>query len=407
MFIAGLVLFALASLAAGFAQNEGQLVTARAVQGLGGAILSPAALSIVAATFREGHERNKAMGVWGAVAGSGGAAGVLLGGVLTEGLGWEWIFWVNVPIALGAAMLAPVVIAESRATDMVRRFDLAGAVSVTAGLSVLVYALVDAENAGWGSTRTLGLFALAAALIAAFVTIERRALAPLVPFRIFRNRAVTAGDLTLFIFAAGLFAMFFFISLYMQQVLGFEPLEAGLAYLPLSAGIIISAALAGQVAARFGVKAIQAVGLGLAAVGLVWFSQISAGGSFVSDVLGPSVVVAVGAGMAFVTLTISSVAGVPEREVGLASGLMNTAQQIGGALGLAILATVANTRIDDVTGGARPDASALTEGYQLAFLGSAGFAVVALVATLVLMPSLRAPGTDEAGERAPNLVEAA
>jgi EmrB/QacA subfamily drug resistance transporter len=403
MFISGLVLFALASLAGGLAQTEGQLIAARAVQGLGGAILSPAALSIVANTFRDGPERNKAMGVWGAVAGSGGAAGVLLGGILTDGLGWEWIFWVNVPVALVAAAIAPAVIVESRATDMVRRFDVAGALSVTAGLSVLVYALVDAEDAGWGSAQTLGLFALAAALLVAFVLIERRATAPLVPFRIFRNRPVTAGDTVLFIFAAGLFAMFFFISLYMQDVLGFEPLEAGLAYLPLSAGIILSAAGAGPLATRVGVKPVLIAGLGLSAIGLAWFSQVSAGGSFVADVLGPSVVVAVGAGMAFVTLTISAVAGVPERDTGLASGLMNTSQQIGGALGLAILATIANSRIDDAAGAARPDAAALAEGYQLAFLGAAGFVLLGLVAAFALMPRLRAP----AHGAAPAPVEAA
>ena len=390
MFMVGLIVFALASLAGGLAQTEGQLIAARAVQGLGGAILAPAALSIVAATFVEGAERNKAMGVWGAVAGSGGAAGVLLGGVLTDGLGWEWVFWVNVPIALGAAAIAPRLIGESRAHDLARRFDVAGALSVTVGLTVLVYALVDAESAGWGSTQTIALLAIAVALLAAFVVIELRSQQPLVPFRIFRNRPLLAANVTMLVFVAALFAMFFFISLYMQQVLGFEPLEAGLAYLPLSAGIIIAAGVASQLTTRLGVKPVLVPGLVLITIGLAWFSRVSAGGSFVADVLGPSVVCAVGAGMVFVPITIAAVAGVEERESGLASGLINTSQQIGGAIGLAILATIANTRTDDLAGGARPDANALVEGFQLAFLGAAGFGVLATVIAVLLTPRVRA-----------------
>jgi MFS family permease len=330
------------------------------------------------------------MGVWGAVAGSGGAAGVLLGGILTEWLGWEWVFWVNVPIALAAAFLAPRLIAESRDEHLSRRFDVAGALSVTTGLSILVYALVDAESAGWGSTQTIGLLALAVALLAAFVLIELRSQQPLVPFRIFRNRPLLAANVTMLIFVCALFAMFFFISLYMQQVLGFEPLEAGLAYLPLSAGIIIAAGGASQLTTRFGVKPVMLTGLALITIGLAWFSQISADGSFVSDVLGPSVVCAVGAGMVFVPITIAAVAGVGERESGLASGLINTSQQIGGAIGLAVLATLANTRTENVAGGGRPDAQALTEGFQLAFLGAAGFGLLAFIVGAWLTPRVRA-----------------
>ncbi len=396
MFVLGLVVFAIASLAGGLAQDDTQLIVARAVQGLGGAILAPAALSIVAATFTEGAERNKAMGVWGAVAGSGGAAGVLLGGILTEWLGWEWVFWVNVPIALGAAFLAPRLIAESRDQNLERRYDVAGAVTVTAGLSILVYALVDAEGAGWGSTQTIGLLALAFALLTAFVAIELRSKQPLVPFRIFRNRPLLAANLTMLVFVCALFAMFFFISLYMQQVLGFEPLETGLAYLPLSAGIIIAAGVASQLTTRFGVKPVLVPGLVLITLGLAWFSQISADGSFVADVLGPSVVCAVGAGMVFVPITIAAVAGVEERESGLASGLINTSQQIGGAIGLAILATLANTRTENIAGGGSPDAYALTEGFQLAFLGAAGFGLLATVIAVVLTPRVRATPEREA-----------
>jgi EmrB/QacA subfamily drug resistance transporter len=390
MFIVGLVVFAIASLAGGLAGSEGQLIAARAVQGLGGAILAPAALSIVAATFTEGAERNKAMGVWGAVAGSGGAAGVLLGGVLTDGLGWEWVFWVNVPIALAAAALAPSLIAESRAQDMARRFDVAGALSVTAGLSILVYALVDAESAGWGSAQTVVLLALSLVLLAGFGAIEARSAQPLVPFRIFRLRGLTAANATMLAFAAGMFSMFFFVSLYMQQVLGFEPLEAGLAYLPLSGGIIVAAGVASQLATRFGVRPVLLPGLVLTVAGLAWFSRVSPDGSFLSDVLGPSLLAAVGLGMVFVSATIASVAGVKERESGLASGLINTSQQLGGALGLALLSTLANTRTEDVAGGARPGARALTEGFQVAFLGTAGFALLALVIAAALMPGIRA-----------------
>src|ERR671914_2583084 len=228
VFIGGLLLVAVASLAAGFAANDGQLIAARAAQGLGAAIISPSALSIVTTTFSDGAERNKALGAWGAVAGAGGAAGVLFGGILTDGLGWEWVLWVNVPVALVAALLAPRLIAESRSESATRHFDTAGAVSVTPRPSVLVYALVDATEAGWGSTQTIGLLALSAALLAAFVVVERRSDAPLVPFRIFRLRTLTGANVVGLLVGGSLFAMFFFITLYMQQVLGYSPIKAGL-----------------------------------------------------------------------------------------------------------------------------------------------------------------------------------
>src|SRR5690349_4639901 len=276
LFIAGLILFAIASLAGGLASNEGQLIAARAVQGLGAALLSPAALSLVTVIFAEGAERNKALGVWGAVAGSGGAVGVLLGGMLTEWAGWEWVLFVNVPIAAIGALLAPRLLPESR-NDGVRHFDVAGAFTVTAGLSLLVYALVDAPSAGWGSTRTLGLIALALALIVSFVAIERRSKAPLVPFPgIFRIRTISGINLTALFIAMALFSMFFFVSLYMQQVLGYDALKAGLSYLPLAGGIIVSAGLASGLTTRFGFKPVLIMGLLLTAGGLIWFSQISA-----------------------------------------------------------------------------------------------------------------------------------
>jgi EmrB/QacA subfamily drug resistance transporter len=385
LFLSGLILFGIASLAGGLATTDVQLIAARAVQGLGAAMLSPAALSLVTVIFSEGAERNKAFGVWGAVAGSGGAVGVLLGGMLTEWAGWEWVLFVNVPIAIVAAALAPRLLPESRNAGA-RHFDVAGAVSITAGLSILVYALVDATNAGWGSTQTIGLLALALALIAAFVAIEVSSRAPLMPFPgIFRIRTISGINLTALFIAMALFSMFFFISLYMQQVLGFDPLEAGLAYLPLAVGIIISAGLASQLTTRFGFKPVLIAGLLLTAGGLVWFSQVSPGGSYVGDVLFPSLLAAVGLGFAFVPMTIAAVSGVEAHEAGLASGLINTSQQIGGALGLAILATIANSRTDDVAAAGNPVPIALTEGFQSAFIVGAGFAILgALLATFLI-----------------------
>lgn len=388
VFMAGLVLFALASLAGGFAQSDVQLVIARAVQGLGAAIVSPAALSIITVTFREGAERNKALGAWGAVAGSGGAVGVLLGGVLTEGLGWEWVLWVNVPIGIVAALLAPRLIAESRSEPESRSFDIPGAVTITAGLSLLVYAIVNTEKAGWGSTETIVLAAIALALIAAFVAIEQRSSAPLVPFRIFRLPTLTGANVVGLLVGAGLFSMFFFASLYMQQVLGYGAIKAGLSYLPLSAGIIISAAVSSQLATRFGFKPVLVTGLVLIAAALLWWSRVSADGGYVADILGPSVVAAIGLGLAFVPITIAAVAGVGEHESGLASGLINTSQQVGGALGLAILATIANSVTDDRLATATSPAeqgAALTAGFQQAFLVGAGFAVLGLVFCLLLI----------------------
>jgi EmrB/QacA subfamily drug resistance transporter len=388
MFVIGLILFAAASLAGGLAQSEGWLIAARAVQGLGGALLSPAALSLLTVLFAEGAERNRAMGVWGAVAGSGGAAGVLLGGMLTEWAGWEWVLFVNVPVATLAALAAFRVLPESR-REGPRHFDIAGAVTVTAGLTTLVYALVDASDAGWLSTQTLGLGALALALLASFVVIELRTKDPLVPFSIFKLRTLTASNIVALLVAAALFAMFFFVSLYMQQVLGYSALKAGLSYLPLAVGIIISAGVASQLVTRIGYKPVFFAGMVLAAIGLLWFSQVSADGDYLSDILFPSLVVAAGLGFAFVPMMIAAVAGVEPARAGLASGLINTSQQIGGALGLAILASVANSRTDsalEAAGGAQSALpQALTEGFQAAFLVGAGFAIVGAILVLVLI----------------------
>ncbi len=389
MFMSGLVLFALASLAGGIAQSEGWLIAARAVQGLGGALVSPAALSIITTTFAEGAERNRALGVWGAVAGAGGAAGVLLGGVLTTGLSWRWVLFVNVPIGLACAFLAPRVIPESRAETETRVFDIPGAITATAGLALLVYTLVDAVNAGWGSATTLGRLAGAAVLLAIFLAIEARHRAPIMPFSIFRLRTLRGADTVALLIGMSLFSMFFFISLYMQQVLHYSPLKAGVSYVPLAVGIIIAAGVASAAVTRLGFKPVLTCGLLLIAGALLWFSRVPAsGGSFAKDVLGPSLLAAFGLGLSFVPVTIAAMTGTRPHEAGLASGLVNTAQQVGGALGLALLATVANSRTHSLlSGGRHPLAFALTKGFERAFMVGSAFALTGAVLTLLLISS--------------------
>jgi EmrB/QacA subfamily drug resistance transporter len=389
MFMVGLVLFSLASLAGGLAQSEAWLIIARAVQGLGAAIVSPAALSIITTTFAEGAERNRALGIWGAVAGAGGAAGVLLGGILTSGLSWRWVLFVNVPIGIAAAALAPRLLLESRADDETSGFDVPGAVTVTAGLALLVYAVVDAVNVGWGATSTLLRLVGAAVLIVAFVVIERRQRHPLLPFAIFRLRTLRGADIVGLLIGMSLFSMFFFISLYLQNVLHFSPIKAGLSYLPLSVGIILSAGAASQLVTRVGFKPVLIGGMLLIAAGLLWFSRARApGGSYTVDVLGPSILAALGLGFSFVPVTIAAVTGTKPQEAGLASGLINTSQQVGGALGLAILATVANSRTQSLLHhGAHDPVVALTKGFDRAFLVGAGFALVGALLTALLISS--------------------
>jgi len=388
VYMAGLVLFGIASFVGGFSQTEGMLIVARAVQGLGAALLSPAALSILTTVFREGAERNRALGVWGAVAGAGGAAGVLLGGVLTEYLSWRWVLFVNVPIAAGAVLLAPRLVPESRDERQRNGFDVAGAFTVTAGLAVLIYTLVDANSAGWGSAQTIGLLVLSAVLLISFVVIESRSNAPLVPFDVFSSRTRTGAYATGLLVGASLFSMFFFISLYMQQVLGWDALKSGLAYLPLAITIIISAGLASVLVTKIGFKPVVIAGLLFIAAGLILFSRISAGGSFLGDVLFPSLLAALGLGFSFVPVTIGGTTGISQDEAGLASGLINAGQQVGGALGLAILAALATARTDAVaTGLGKPSTTALTEGFSAAFLGGAGFALIGAVLAIFLIRS--------------------
>ncbi len=389
LFMIGLVVFSVASLAGGFAASETQLIIARALQGLGAALIAPAALSMVTNMFAEGAERNKALGVWGAVSGSGGAAGVLLGGILTEYAGWEWVLWVNVPIGIVVAILAPRMLDESRREADMRHFDALGAITVTAGLSLLVFALVDTINKGWGSTQTLTLLAISFGLIVAFVFIELRSKDPLMPFTIFRLRTLTGANIVGLLVGAALFAMFFFLSRYMQDVLGYSALKAGLSYLPLALAIIASAGAASVLVTKFGFKNVLIAGMALVAIALLWLGQVPVNGSYVSDLLGPMVIAAVGLGFAFVPVTIAAVSGVSEDESGLASGLINTSQQIGGAHGHAVRGTIASSKTTDlITAAAGAPAAvpgALTEGFQLAFMTGAGFAVLGIVATLLLV----------------------
>jgi MFS family permease len=329
--------------------------------------------------------------------------------MLTEWAGWEWVLFVNTPIGIAAAFLAPRLLRESR-DESAPSWDIAGAVTVTAGLALLVYTLVDANDAGWGSTQTLGLGALSLLLLAAFVVIELRRRYPLIPFSIFRLRTLRGANVIGLLLGMSLFSMFFFISLYMQQVLGYEPLKAGLAYLPLAGLIIVSAGGASQLVARFGFKPVLIAGLLFTAAGLFWFSQVSPDGTYVGDVLFPSMLAAVGLGLSFVPVTIGSVTGTKPSEAGLASGLINTSQQVGGALGLAVLATVATNRTEDVfASGERNPAVALTEGFQNAFFAAGVMAVVAAVLAAVLISTRDSREMAEharAGEESPAVIPA-
>jgi EmrB/QacA subfamily drug resistance transporter len=385
LFMLGLFLFALFSLLCGLAASSGVLIAARALQGAAGAILAPSVFSIVLVTFQEGSERNKALGILGAIAGSGAAIGVLLGGILTEYAGWEWVFFVNVPIGLGALALVPRFVTESRAADLARNFDAAGAVTVTASLMLLVYALTQTTNVGWGSARTIGLLIASAVLMAVFLAIEMRSRSPLVPLGFFRKRTPAGANLIGFVLGTMVFAMFFLLSLYMQQVLGFSALETGLGYLAVALTAVVASGVSQALVTKAGVKPVLAVGMVLLGAGLLYFTQVSVGGSYLGDLLPGFIIIGVGLGFAFVPVSIAALAGVTGREAGLASGLINTSQQIGGALGLAILATVANTRTESRLDSGAAQPAALTDGFSLAFGVGAAFALVGLVATLIAL----------------------
>jgi EmrB/QacA subfamily drug resistance transporter len=372
LFVSGVALFALASLLNGFARSSDILIAGRALQGLAGALVSPAALSIVTTTFTDGEQRTRALGVWSAIAASGAAVGLLVGGALTQLASWRWVFFVNVPIGVITIALALRYIAESRADVAHRAFDIAGAVTVTGGLVVLVYAIVKAHTFGWASGRTVGLIAASVALLAAFVVIERRSRAPLMRLSIFRVRSLAVGDTVLLLVASGMFGMFFFASLYVQEILGYSPLRAGLAFLPVTAGIIVGAGLSQQLIRRLGVRNVAMGGVSLGAAGMVVLTQLPVHGSYVGNLLIGLLPLSIGLGLAFVPITLLGTSGVSSEDAGLASGLFNTAQQVGGSLGLAILSTLAASQTSSLlrAGGTSP-AAATVSGYHIAFLGAA------------------------------------
>ena len=378
LFLLGIALFTLASAACGLATSQEMLIGARAVQGVGGAVVSAVALSLMMTLFTEPAERAKAMGVFGFVASGGGSLGVLLGGVLTDALDWHWIFLVNVPVGILVVVLAFVLIPSARVATAAQKLDIAGAVTVTASLMLAVYAIVNGNEVGWVTPRTLGLLAVSGALLAAFLVIESRVESPLVPLRLFRLRNVAVSNVVGVLWAGAMFAWFFLTALYLQLVLGYTPLQVGLAFLPGNIIMgILSIGLSARLVMRFGIRLPLAVGLGLAAAGLLLFARAPVDGSFVVDVLPAMILLGLGAGMAFNPVLLAAMSDVEPSEAGLASGVVNTSFMMGGALGLAVLASLAASRTDTLLADGASEAVALTGGYHVAFFVGALFAIAA------------------------------
>jgi EmrB/QacA subfamily drug resistance transporter len=384
MFMIGVALFTIASLFCGLANSIGVLIAARAVQGVGAAIVSPATLSIITTTFEEGSERNKALGVWGAMGGSGAAAGVLIGGILTQYAGWEWIFFVNVPVGVIVLLLTRAVVRESRISGL-HGFDAAGAVTITSALALLVYAISKAPDVGWATGRTIGLLIGAGVLFLAFVFIETRSKSPIVPFRIFRTKTVTGANVCGVFLGAVVFANFFLLTLYVQQVLGYSALRTGLTFLATAGTVVLVAGISQALVTRIGPRPVMAVGLTLITGAMLWYTQIPTEGSFASALLPGYLLMGIGMAFAFIPMSIAALAGVEEHEAGLASGLINTSQQIGGALGVAIAATVAFTHMNTLLASGHSPAEAQTSGFALAFWVLAGISAASVVACLALV----------------------
>jgi EmrB/QacA subfamily drug resistance transporter len=403
MFIAGMVLFTVSSLLDGLAWSEASLITFRSLQGLGAALLSPAALSILTTTFAEGRERNVALGIWGAASGSGGAAGVLLGGALTSGLSWSWIFFINVPVGAVVALLSPRLLDESRADLPNRYFDFAGAASITAGLMMLVYALTRATQHGWRTAETIGLLTGAAVLISAFFVIEARSKAPLLPLRILRLRTLSASNLSGLLMGGAIFSQFFLLTLYMQEVLHYSALRTGLAYVALTLTIIVFSALAQALVTRFGVRRVLPAGLTFSTAALLLFARLPVGGHYLSDLFPAFLISGLGMALAFVPMSIGALTGVQPADAGIASGLINTSQQIGGAIGVAVATTVATTFSAHYVH-AHPtlgafNGAALTHGFQIAFYVLAALAALgALISALMLESTTAQPELDLASD---------
>jgi EmrB/QacA subfamily drug resistance transporter len=385
VFMVGVVIFTVASLVCGLAQSEGMLIASRAVQGFGGAIISPAALSIVTTTFEEGADRNKALGVWGALGGSGAAVGVLLGGILTSYLSWRWIFFVNVPVGALVFLLTPRIVPESRREVEERHYDALGAVLVSSGLALLVYAIAEAPNVGWGSARTILLLIASVALLVGFLVNERRITDPLMPFHIFRVRTVAGANAVGFLLGAVIFANFFVLTLYVQGVLGFSPIKTGLTFLATAGTAVLSAGVAQALTTRFGAKPIIIIGLALLTAAMVWYSQVPIHGKFISDLLPGYLLVGVGIAFAFVPVSIAALAGVAEHEAGLASGLINTSQQIGGAIGTAVASTVFASHYKTLLKAGHSTLDALAHSYGYAFWPLAVFGAAAIIAAVTLI----------------------
>jgi EmrB/QacA subfamily drug resistance transporter len=391
LFIAGLALFTVSSLLDGLAWSEGSLIAFRGIQGLGAALLSPAALSILTTTFREGRERNLALGIWGAASGSGGAAGVLLGGALTSSLSWSWIFFINVPVGAIVIALSPWLLRESRAALGHRTFDFAGAASITGGLMLLVYAMTRATQHGWGTGETIVLLAGSVALILAFFAIELRSKAPLLPLRIFRLRTLSASNLSGLLMGGAIFSQFFLLTLYMQEVLHYSALKTGVAYIGLTLTIIAFSAVAQGLVTRIGVRRVLPVGLALSTVALVLFARLPVHGHYFTDLFPAFIISGLGLALAFVPMSIGALTGVSGEDAGVASGLINTNQQIGGAIGVAAATTIATTftthYVHAHSGASAFSGAALTHGFGIAFYVLAAIAAVGALASAVLLES--------------------
>jgi EmrB/QacA subfamily drug resistance transporter len=389
VFLAGMTVFALASLAGGLAPSAGVLVAARAVQGIGAALLSPAALALVTTIFPAGRERNIALGIWGALAGIGGTLGVVAGGVLVDSFGWEWIFFVNLPVAALALAATPLVVGESRREQTGSRFDLPGAALGTTGLLALVLAVIRTEPSGWGSAEVLGLFGVAAVLLTAFVRVERRSPDPLVPLRLFRSRGFSASFIALTLNGAAFLSMFFLTALYLQEVHHDSALTAGLQFVPMGFAAILSAAIGSQLVTRFGTRAPYLAGAAVGVVGLLMLTRAGAHAGYAADLLPGLVVFGLGLPLVGLSNQIAAVAEVPTEDLGAASGLINTAFQVGGALGLAIVSTVANSRVSELLAGGVAQADALAGGYQRGLLVAAGIALANLVVGVFTAPRIK------------------
>jgi EmrB/QacA subfamily drug resistance transporter len=393
MFVAGLALFALSSLLCGFAWSSGSLIGFRALQGLGGALLAPAALSLLMTTFAEGRERNLALGIYGAASGSGAAAGVLLGGLLTSYFGWSWIFFLNVPVGAAAIALTPFLLRESRADLPHRHFDLAGAATVTGGLMLLVYALTRATSDGWTSAVTLGLLGGAAALVAAFLAIESRSRSPLLPLRIFRLRTLSAANATMALVGAATFSEFFLLTLYVQDVLHYSAVQSGVAFSAFALSVVVASNLAQAVVGRIGIRATLTAGLALATISVGLLTRLPVDGHYFSDLFPAFVLGGTGLGFSFVPVTIASLAGVERADAGVASGLVNTSRQIGGAIGLAAMSTIAASAASSYAHAhalSVASAPATVNGFQTSFDVLGGLLVAAIVVAGVFLRPARA-----------------